>query len=47
MANQQYTTELAKNRTIKTTNKSNFHINKQMGHDAAKDTLILQLIGMK
>lgn len=30
-------------RVIKTTNKSNFHINKQMAMDAAKGTLILQL----
>lgn len=30
-------------RVIKTTNKRNFHINKQMGNDAAKGDLILQL----
>lgn len=40
------TREIAKNlgaRVIKTTNKSNFHINKQMAIDEAKGDLILQL----
>lgn len=40
------TTEIAQQfgaKTIKTTNKANFHINKQMAIDAAKGDLILQL----
>jgi len=40
------TREIAKNlgaKVIKTTNKANFHINKQMAMDAAKGELVLQL----